>query len=317
MSTLKKDFGFYPEPLQIEEGAITINTLPDLERKVDDVSSGGFGRVERDWVYSPLQRERDFMSGRVRELPYPSRVFRLPKTHVIKHEEATNNDHVDFHIWVLSFFVGMRLTTTEAGFVDATPIKPCKLIDFHLSHGAFYLSDKALSHVIRLAENFWTENRSKPRNAKRFIAAVHALFLGQYPQSLQFEKFIYLYMAIDACYALAEELKLPEGKRHSHDKRINWMCEELGIKLPEWGNPDSESECKLSDIRNDTLHEALYEDAPLGFNINRGGASGNLPLEMSNLICRLLVALIGGKDKSYLESSVDVCQYHRLCLNLK
>ena len=299
----EKEFGFYPKPLQIEEGVITIETLPDLECKVSQVSSDG---VEKNWIYAP----RDFISGRVRELPYSHRVFRLPKTHVIKHTKATSNEHVDFHVWVLSFFVGMRLTTTEVGFVDATPIKPMKLVDF-------ILSNAALSHVIRLAETFWMRNIDIPRNAKRIVAAIHALFLGQNPQSFQFEEFIYLYTAIDACYALTKELQLPKSKRHTHGKRIKWMCEKLGIKVPEWGIPNSKGECKLSDIRNNTLHEALYENNPLGFAINREGAFENLPLEMANLICRLLVALIGGNDKSYLESPVDTRVYRRLCLDLE
>ena len=64
------------------------------------------------------------MSGKVREHPYASRVFGLPKTHLIEHAEATNQDHLDFHLWALSFFVGMRLTATDAGFLDATPLKP-------------------------------------------------------------------------------------------------------------------------------------------------------------------------------------------------
>lgn len=97
----EKKFGFYPKLLQIEEGVITIETLPDLECKVSKVSSDG---VEKDWIYAPLMRVRDFISGRVRELPYSHRVFGLPKTHVIKHTKATSNEHVDFHVWGVIFF---------------------------------------------------------------------------------------------------------------------------------------------------------------------------------------------------------------------
>lgn len=293
----KKEFGFYPKPLQIEEGAITIDTLPDLGDNVEDVSSG---RVGNGWTYSPL------------------RVFGLPKTHMIKHTEAMSDKHIDFHVWVLSFFVGMRLTTTEAGFVDAAPIKPFKLIDFTLCSGIFYLSDTALSHVIRLAEDFWTKNLNKPRNAELIVAAIHTLYLGQRPQNLQFESFTYLYTAIDICYALAKKLKklsVPKDEHHTHGRLINHMCKGLGIKVPKWGVPDSQGKCELSKIRNATLHEGLYEGAPLGYNINKDGAFGNLPLEMSNLICRLLVALIGGNDKSYLGSPVDTRQRIRLCLD--
>ena len=97
------------------------------------------------------------------------------------------------------FFLGMRLTTTEAGFLDATPVKPGKLVDF-------VLVGRSIEHAVELAERFWVVNRGEPRHTLRFEAAVHALFLGQNPQSLQFERFIYLYTAIDACYKLGESL---------------------------------------------------------------------------------------------------------------
>ena len=48
------------------------------------------------------------MSGKVREHPYASRVFGLQKTHLIEHAAATSEDHLDFHLWALSFFVGTR-----------------------------------------------------------------------------------------------------------------------------------------------------------------------------------------------------------------
>lgn len=227
----EKEFGFYPQPLQIEEGAITIDTLPDLGDKVKAVSSGG---VDHDWIYPPF-KERYHLGVGVQKLPYPSRVFGLPKTHVIKHTEATSDEHIDFHVWVLSFFVGMRLTTTEAGFVDAAPIKPMKLVDF-------ILSNTDLSYVIGLAEDFWTKNLKEPRNAKLIVAVVHALYLGQRPQNLQFEDFIYLYAAIDACYALTKEIRFTQDKWHPHGKRIKLMCEKLDIKVPEWGKPDSGGE---------------------------------------------------------------------------
>jgi hypothetical protein len=47
-------------------------------------------------------------------------VFGLPKRHVIEHAAADSDDHLTFHLWAFSFFTGMRLTATEAGFVDAT-----------------------------------------------------------------------------------------------------------------------------------------------------------------------------------------------------
>ena len=130
---LVKEFGFYPYPLQIKTGPVTISAHSDLEQIASDVlASGG---IERDWIYAPLQRVRNFMNGQIRECPYTTRVFGLPKTHSIEHAAATSEDHIEFHIRALSFFVGMRLTATEAGFLDATPLKPHKLVDF-IPHGS-------------------------------------------------------------------------------------------------------------------------------------------------------------------------------------
>ena len=300
MRKIEKAFGFYPEPLEIKVGSIQVSPFPELRSIADTVLS--CEEIENDWIYAPPQQVRDFMSGKIREQPYSSRVFGLPKTHVIEHARATSDEHLDFLIWVLSFFVGMRLTATEAGFLDATPVKPRKLVDF-------VLLGQSLERAVELADSFWVTNQSEPRNAQRFEAAVHALFLGQYPQALLFESFIHLYTAIDACYALTKALRCPGGY-HPHRNRIAWMCGELGVKTPAWADPPS-----ISAIRNDALHEALFMGTPLGFAASQSGTRINFTLEMAALVCRLLVALIGGNDAFYLGSPVNTRQYHGLNLS--
>ena len=295
---LGKEFGFYPDPLLIEAGPVTISPLPDLERNVSDVRASSC--IENDWYYAP-QQGRHFPSDEVRVRPYTTRMFGLPKTHRIEHTAVTNEEHLDFHLWVLSFFVGMRLTAaaTENAFLDATPVKPGKLVDFVLC--------SSFDRAAELAEAFWKRicDNDKPLCAKRFEAAVHALFLSQNPQSLQFEKFVLLYMAIDACYKLTVEL---HGVRaHKHEERIESMCKQFGIQCPVWANT-------VASIRNNTLHEALYMDAPLGFEVHGDDTNLNLPLEMRALVCRLLVALIGFSGINYVRSPVNTRQ--RLGLDL-
>ena len=164
---------------------------------------------------------------------------------------ATNEEHVAFHLWALSFFLGLRLSWTEAGFLEATPVGPGKLVDF-------VLRGRSIERAIELAETFWLASRSDPRNTRRFAAAVNALFLSQYPQALQFEEFIYLYTAIDACYKLTESLRNP-AQKSSHASRIGWMCNEFGIQTPTWAQATNTSGggTEVSTLRNDALHEAL------------------------------------------------------------
>ena len=305
---LRKEFGFYPQPLQIKAGSVTVSTLPDIERITSDLLASD--DVEANWIYPSPQQQYELISGKVRELPYPSRVFGLPKTHLIEHAAAASEEHLEFHVWALSFFLGMRLTTTEAGFLDATPLKPGKLVDF-------ILRGSSLTRAVELAEVFWTTNLAKPRQAQRFTAAVHALFLGQNPQNLQFERFVYLYTAIDACYKLAEELD-PPPRCLTHAGRIEWMCSQFSVVTPAWADPTATASGKAEvvAIRNDTLHEALFMDAPLGFAVHRGSSTNrNLTLQMCALVCRLLVALIGGGGADYVQSPVNTRQRYGLNLS--
>ena len=304
MGRMKKEIGFYPEHLQIDAGPVSVRTLGNLEEIVGSTLAAD--ESEDGWIYAPPQQTRDFMSGEIRTRPYSARVFGLSKTHVIEHAAATGDDHLEFHIWVLSFFLGTRLTATDAGFLDGTPIKSGNLVDFEPC-------GNSLEQAVKLAEDFWRKNISEPRNAQRFAAAVHALFLGQYRQALQFEEFIYLYAALDACYALTREATSVKGPR-AHAQRIKWTCDQLGVGTPVWAKSTGRHDTVVSGLRNNALHEALFVDEPLGFAVHGGGTGENLPLEMTNLVCRLLVALIGGNDVRYLKSPVNTRQRQPLRL---
>lgn len=286
-------FGWYPDRLDFAEGDIAIATLPGLDEKVEGVRADPW--VDGDWLYA-APSEVHVMGHGVQERPYPGRIFGLPKTHTLGHVSADGPEHLDFLVWALSFFVGMRLTTTEMGFLDATPVKPRKLIDF-------VLSPREIRRALALAERFWQANKGHPVRAKRWVAAVHALYIAHAPQALQFERFIYLYGALDACFALAEAFHpLPKGGVRHHS-RVSWMCGLFNMPVPEWAD-DSGGPSKVSVIRNATLHESLFMDAPLGFALHGVGTNQNLPLEMEAVVCRFLVALLGDPAADYVRSPV-------------
>jgi hypothetical protein len=178
--TSATDFGYYPHWLDFSSGSVTISTLVDFDETVSDISSSE--TLDGDWIYPGAQR-RQTLGGPIQERPYSARLFSLPMTHKIEHTAPDSSEHIDFHIWVLSFFVGMRLTSAPNGFIDSTPIKSGKLVDF-------VLLGEGIEAVPALAETFWKSNQHNPTRAKRWVAAVHALFIGQNPQSLQFERFI-------------------------------------------------------------------------------------------------------------------------------
>lgn len=292
------EFGYYPVRCEIEADEFSIRTLPDHDETVSLIESEE--NVIRDWLYPGAHKTLDFMSGRIQSLPYSGRIFGLPKTHLLELHNSDSRDKLDFLVWCISFFVGMRLTTTEAGFLDATPIKPRKLVDFSVRQ-------KSLVEAVQISLNFFEREHEDHLAAKRVTAVIHALYLAQYPQNLPFESFQYLYMALDSCFKL---LAVKEGPklRVPHANRIHWMCEKFGINTPEWATRQS-GESEVANVRNGAIHEALFFGEPLGFSIYGGNdnvhGSKNVILQMRALICRLLVAILGQSQSSYVRSPIN------------
>ncbi len=286
---MKLDFGFYPDPLNITQGDISISTLPNLTQTKDEITKDP--NVRKGWIYPGNALTSNW--GTNNQEPYAARLFSLRKTHTITHTAAVNESQIKFHIWVLSFFTGMRLASEENAFLDSTPIKPGKLVDFCVQD---------MSSAIDLAENFWTNNQSKPCQAVRLSAAIHALFISHNPQHLQYETFIYVYTALDACFAILKKKTGASGVTHA--KRLEWMCNRLNIPVPTWASSGQSTATLVSVLRNHAIHEALFENAPLGFAIHGVGQSHNLPFEMQKLTCRIIAAILGVQDGNYLCASL-------------
>lgn len=302
-------FGFYPKPLSIAVEGVQIETLEETSDIVHAVRNSE--QVHKNWYYAPPSASRDIFRGAITQHPYSMRVFRLPFTHRISHAADDNPAHLDFLVWCLGFFQGMRLTTFEAGYLDATPIKTGKLTDFTLTGGT------QLEDVVESAERYWIDHTADPRQIKRMIGIIHCLFLAQNPNHLPFEKFTNLYMALDACFKQTTQMFTPPD-RLSHAKRIEWTCQQFDMPVPDWATNPSGSATEISAARNDTIHEALFFEEPLGFvtygGNNGSGVTGNVPLEMTALICRLIVALLGAPGASYVRTPVNTRQTHGLSL---
>lgn len=259
---IMSEFGYYPVEVNIETEQFSLLTLPGLNEKVERVNNDK--NVVKGWIY-PGNQDVYNLNGGISTMPYSHRVFSMPKTHTLKLKNTSSLETLNFIVWCLSFFKGIRLTTTDAGFLDATTIKPTKLTDFILVG----CSEK---EVIELALNYINGKHKDAHSPKRIAAVVHALFLSQNPQYLSFEKFQYLYMALDGCFALswAEHDKAPDKKPPNHYKRLKWMCKIYGLSIPTWVSGKK----NISGIRNDNFHEAIFFGQPLGF--SREGANKSL-----------------------------------------
>lgn len=288
-SGIYAEFGYYPKSYNVDTERFSVETLKSFEHSVAKVENSP--NVYNCWIYEG-------------KIP-PERIFNLPKTHVLTLKNSKNNDDLYFVVWCLSFFTGMRLTTTECGVLDATPIQPEKLVDF-------ILIGCTLEDVINLALEYLESEKDDPLASKRVAAAIHCLFLAQYPKNLQFEKFHYLYMALDTCYKLVESKSKPKQKPN-HTQRVEWTCNKLNIPVPSWAKTKSD----ISEIRNNAIHEGLFGKEPLGFSLHEKTnlSNCNLILEMQNLICRLLVAILGKPEIDYVQTPVNTYQTEALELN--
>ena len=146
--------------------------------------------------------------------------------------------------------------------------------------------DCNLSHAVQLALDYLAAEAADPRASKRVSAVIHALFLAQFPQNFPFERFQYLYMALDACFKLiaCKQAKMPSVP---HALRIEWICTTLGLSVPSWAD-SAVGASDLATVRNDAIHEALFFDEPLGFAIYGGNTTGldagKVMLQMLSLI---------------------------------
>jgi len=267
-------FGWYPKYMNVLGEKIRIETLSDIEIKINAILN--HKHIKNEWIYSDSNR-----------------IFSLPQTHQIYHERPCNEDNLKFLVWSLSYFLGMRLTSGISKFLDATPIAPYKLTDFIVDH-------REIPCALELADDFFRQHQKKDIRSKLWIAALHAIFLAQYPLALQFERFTYLYSAIDACFALSNDIQSFSRRKPRHSERIHAMCDRYGMTTPEWGRQE------VVDIRNNLIHECLYIGEPLGFQNYRVASGINLNLEMQNLVCRFLAAILG--NRTYSQTPVGTYQ---------
>lgn len=290
-------FGYYPKPINIEFDGLSISTLPNLNEIVKQISN--HPQTYKDWCYASPASHHEFVSDKTKNLPYPNRVFSLPKTHSIK--SNLSQSECDFFIWSLSFFTGMRLTSTDAGFLDSTIIKPDALFDFITQ------ANPAIEFSYSYAKDI--NNAHKLKNISSII---HCLFLSKNPQSLSFEKFQYLYYALDGCFkVISLDYKFTKSEpKPKHAKRITWCCDKLGIPTPDFATIQPEP-YTVSRIRNETMHEALFYGEPLGFAVSEDNASSKSNQEafllirnMERLVCRMIVSIFNLSGSKYTQSPI-------------
>ncbi|UQI42526.1 hypothetical protein [Vreelandella venusta] len=291
------EFGFYPNPLEIETHRFSITTKPSLSETVQELAS--HEHTVQGWIYSGPAINYDLIKGK-KAMPYPARLFGLPQTHTLTLYGEQDESRIDFVLWCLSFLLGMRLTSKPMAYLDATPVQPGKLNDFAMTMDE---RDEAINRFVD-----FHDKSTDQITLKRVTAAIHALFIAQNPKNLPFERFQYYYMALDTCYRLTKDMASQKPPK-SHALRVQWTCDYFEIPTPWWAQENSTKDgTALSGIRNDTIHEGLFFGEPLGFARYGGNdptqKDKTVTMEMRGIVCRLLIAILGMPEARYVKSEV-------------
>lgn len=145
-----------------------------------------------------------------------------------------------------------------------------------------------------------------PAPRRCLSGVVHALFLSRKPHLFDFEKFLYVYTAIDGCHWVWRTMNGRNPNSGRHGQRLGRLCAELGTSTPTWIDD-------VVDTRNDFMHQAIFFGEPLGFAAFRGnsaqpGQTGNTILELQSLVSRFICAILGLPCLEYISSPVNTRQ---------
>jgi hypothetical protein len=299
-------FGFYPIRYDVKLPKFEIATLEDFDKSVERVMSDS--GVHADWIYAPLREVKSLGVSGTKTLPFTSRVFGLPKTHRLIH---TSDDptQLSFLVWVFGFFTGLRMSDQEAGFLDAAALRPGTSNDV-------VWCGQSLQTALSKADAFFEQHAGRPEVALAIRAVIHSYMLADLPTLLDFERFLHLYTAVDAAFAVRRHLHKESTKGVSHAERIAYLCESLGLPIPWWADRSSPY---VAQRRNETIHEGLFFGEPWGFTTFGGVERSEMKhqmviLELQKLLCRVIMALLGVRDEVYLKSRVDDRQRHGIHL---
>jgi len=284
-------FGFLPRSLDIAAGDFTITTIADWRTAVAEIEAQG--HVAKGWLFKPSRHDG----------PQPVGRFQLPITHEVLSASDNDPERMRFVVLVLGFLLGLRLLPEGWGHLHGTAVECGKC-------NGFLIADSEIIPCLELAAAFFASNRQN-RNVKRIQSAI-SLIQWSKGQEHYFDSFNYLYMAIDACWAVCADAhaaavaSIAKSGRVPHVLRPQVMQQILGLQLPAIFDPNAQ--VNAASIRNDLIHEGLVGDMPLGLSV-----MPHCEHEMREFADKLILALLGVKA-GYIGTAGGDRQRHALDL---
>jgi len=281
------DFGFLKENICYETDGFQIVPLPDIWERISSLDSAGF--IYEGWFYPPVEEPQQRQKDPEKLPKIPWRAFSLPATHKINIKDKCNHrKREEFIINVLGFAKGVKLIPNEWNHFYRVQI------ELHRSIG-FYCTEEETAELLNKADEFFKTHSQE--TLKILFGAIHwFLFSESYYHS--FERFDCQYKVLDACYKLCRDVF--NVNKCQHSERPIEMAKLFNMPVPKWAIVEG-NKSKLSILRNQFYHEALFAGEPIGFDAPE---DGSLIFQLKNFNAKLLLSIIGVKAE-YIQYPAD------------
>lgn len=270
-------FGFLMDRKEFECYGFSIKKMPNFDETIKSFYESAL--VSNGWIYGSsslirqsIEEKKLFFGG---EPVATSRPFPVVCTHTIE-SDIEDQYHLKFLILGYGFLQGVLLLPEGHQYLRRTPYKTGMLTGLILCRNDYVNGMNAIN-------NFYINSSAEQR--RTMFAVIHWFLMGQ-SYEYEWERFDQQYKVLDGLYKLNSE-KMKAG---SHSKRPIFLADMYGVELPEWAFLDeNDKSSKLSKLRNNLAHEAVYADEPIGYAV----AGENYSLEFAAFNAKLIIASLG------------------------
>ena len=269
-------FGYLPIMKNIDSNSFKCSTLPNLSTYEEIVKNWHY--IDGNWAYPPWESDPRFDN----KIPLkPVTVFGFNPSHII--ESKIDNVSVEniekYLVLIIGFLNGLHLLPENWIHFRRTAIKPGTLV-------GFIISPQDEKEIIELALAKY--NSYSERYKKAMYGIIH-WFLASQEYTTQFDRFNNQYIVTDSIYRFCYDNDPDKKKgKQGHNERIKYLCEKLDIELPDWAKVTGK-ESYISKLRNNLIHEAMFNGEPIGFK----QTEININLCLTNLNELFILRLLG------------------------
>lgn len=275
-----------------QSGGTSIAPLPEFDEIIRNFYETA--SVSNGWIYGPEREEPKSAEEENRFKNTAPKIaqpfFRLPSTHEITSTDL-DDDQLKFVMLAYGFLNGLFLTPENYACLQKAPYQEGKLSRLVLGRSDYEIG-------IRKIRQFLLNSGKEKVHAMRAI--LHWFLAGQ-SYEFEWDRFDAQYKVLDGIYAVSG-ISSPFHARRPVDLVAHFA--RYKIILPDWCKIDKPKSSKVSRMRNDLFHEAIYAGMPLGY----AYPDENYDLEFVSFNVKLIAALLE-IDAPYLGAQPDDNQY--------